>query len=68
MKTPIDFLCYAYAWPEGSCTLFQFYPNGEWDEDKQTLKEALVQYPIEHYEWIYADSLSESLPENRHVT
>ena len=32
--------------------MFLFYPNGEWDEDKLTIHEALRNYPVEDYEWI----------------
>lgn len=61
MKTPIDFMCYEYTYPEGRCTLFQFYPNGEWDEDKLTLNEALERYPIGHYEWIHSESYTHGI-------
>jgi len=35
--------------------MFLFYPDGEWDEDKQTLEEALESYPPEKYEWLHIE-------------
>jgi hypothetical protein len=35
--------------------MFQFFPDGEWDEDKLTLKEALEYYPVDKYEWIFLE-------------
>jgi hypothetical protein len=54
-KTEITFVCYKYNWDDGVGTMFLFYPNGEWDEDKLTLDEALVAYPSDQFEWINAD-------------
>ena len=33
-------------------TLYYFYPNGMWDEDKLTREEALINYPPNKYNWI----------------
>lgn len=49
----IDFVCYKYRFAKGITTLFLFYPDGIWDEDKLTIKEALNKYPIELYNWLY---------------
>ena len=55
-KIEINFVCYAYTWNEGAGTMFQFFPDGVWDEDKLTIEEALKNYPIGKYEWIESDS------------
>ena len=52
-KIPITFTCYKYNWTEYTGTMFLFYPDGEWDEDKLTIADALVNYPIDTYEWIH---------------
>ena len=57
-KEIIYFLCYEYQYCTGVTTLFLFYPSGEWDEDKDTLQEALVKYPPTEYEWVYSDSFN----------
>lgn len=49
----IDFDCYFYE--DGNkekYTLFQFFPNGVWDEDKLTLNEALKKYPPTKFNWL----------------
>lgn len=51
-KIDIGFVCYKYKWDNGVGTMFLFYPDGEWDEDKLTIQEAIKQYPPEKYEWI----------------
>lgn len=52
-KKEIEFTCYASRFNEGLTTLFLFYPQGVWDEDKLTLEDALNKYPVEEYEWVY---------------
>lgn len=54
-KIDITFICYAYKWDEGIGTMFLFYPEGIWDENKLTLEEALQDYPPTKYEWIHSD-------------
>jgi len=54
-KREVGFICYKYQWSEGVGTMFQFFPDGEWDEDKLTLKEALEYYPIDEYEWVFLE-------------
>ena len=49
----IDFDCYFYE--DGNkekYTLFQFFPDGVWDEDKLTLNEALKKYPPTKFNWL----------------
>ena len=42
MRVDIDFDCYLYTYGnDEKVTLFQFFPGGDWDEDKSTLEEAL---------------------------
>ncbi len=53
MKTPINFTCYECRWSDRHGTMFLFYPNGVWDEDKLAIEEALANYPIDKYEWIH---------------
>ena len=49
----IKFVDYAYKFGEdSSCTLFLFYPDNVWDEDKSTLLEALEKYPPTEYNWV----------------
>lgn len=48
----ISFTCYACTFSEGRATIYLFYPEGEWDEDKLSLEEALEAYPITEYNWI----------------
>jgi len=53
MKVDIDFDCYFYAYGDNEkVTLFQFFPNGNWDEDKLTLEEALINYPPAQFNWL----------------
>lgn len=49
----IDFDCYFYedGYKE-KYTLFQFFPDGVWDEDKLTLNEALKKYPPTKFNWL----------------
>jgi hypothetical protein len=54
-KKDITFTCYKYDWDEGTGTLFLFWPDGVWDEDKLTIHEALDRYPVSEYEWIHTD-------------
>lgn len=53
MKTNINFTCYSCIFDEGKRTLYLFYPDGRWDENKSTLEEALVAYPTDKFEWIF---------------
>jgi len=55
-KEIIYFLCYEYVYSQGITTLFLFYPNGEWDDDKNTIQESLVKYPLDKYEWVHSES------------
>lgn len=32
-------------------TMYQFFPNGVWDEDKLQLHEAEARYPRDKFEW-----------------
>jgi len=52
-KIDIDFVCYRYKWTEGVGTMFLFYLDGEWDEDKLCIDEALANYPVDKYNWIH---------------
>lgn len=60
MKENIKFICYRYVYHTDNgnsvTTLFSFYPNGVWDEDKLTIDEAVVQYPPDKYNWIHSDN------------
>ena len=49
----ILFDCYKYYYEqEGETTIFMFWPDGLWDEEKYTLEEALSAYPPSMYNWI----------------
>ncbi len=52
-KTDINFTCYSCIFDVGNRTLYLFYPDGRWDENKYTLVEALAAYPADKYEWIF---------------
>ena len=54
----IKFTCYEYNYSDGVTTLFLFYPDGVWDEDKLSLSDALNNYPISEYEWVHFNSTS----------
>ena len=48
--TDLLFDCYLYIQGNGEqYTLFQFFPDGVWDEDKLTLKEAIKKYGITRF-------------------
>ena len=51
-KIDIEFTCYKYKADDCVFTMFLFYPSGEWDEDKLTIQEALISYPVDEYEWL----------------
>ena len=51
-KIDIEFTCYKYKADDGVFTMFLFYPSGEWDEDKLLIQDALVNYPVDEYEWL----------------
>ena len=36
----------------GITTVYAFFPNGVWDENKLFYEEALKAYPLDEYEWI----------------
>lgn len=36
----------------GLDTVYNFYPNGIWDEYKYTYEEAIQAYPLDEFEWI----------------
>lgn len=55
-KVDIIFDCYASRFSDGTATIFQFWPDGEWDEDKHSLEEALQAYPPAKYNWIKAEN------------
>lgn len=55
-KKFVDFTCYRYDYNSGVCTLFLFYEDGVWNEDKLTVSEALHRYPPNEYEWIHFDA------------
>lgn len=52
---PIDFICYRYTWDKGVGTMFLFYIDGLWDEDKLSIEEALDKYPIDEYNWLHME-------------
>lgn len=53
MRVDIDFDCYLYTYGnDEKVTLFQFFPGGDWDEDKLTLEEALKKYPPTQFNWL----------------
>ena len=58
-KIEINFTCYKYKWGDGVGTMFLFYPEGVWDEDKLTIEEALEHYPVDKYEWIFLEDMDE---------
>ena len=52
----INFMCYPYTDRSGhKYTIFLFYTDGMWGEDKSTLEEALTKYPPDKYNWICID-------------
>ena len=50
----ILFNCYTCKFDEGETTIFLFWPDGEWDENKYMLEEALQEYPVEKFNWVKA--------------
>lgn len=51
MKQSVEFYCYPTTDSSGKYTIFMFYLDGLWDEDKLTLVEAIAKYPPDNYEW-----------------
>lgn len=52
----VVFVCYN-SWSEKDqkdFTLFLFYPDGVWDEDKLMIKDAVKKYPPKKFNWIFA--------------
>ncbi len=45
----INYISHYYK--EYAGRLFQFYPEGTWDEDKMTYNESLIKYPKNKYIW-----------------
>lgn len=54
-KQSITFPCYNCKFNEGTFTVYLFWPNGEWDENKYSLEEALRAYPVDQYEWVLSE-------------
>jgi len=54
-KIDVRFICYEYKFTEGVSTMFKFFPNGVWDEDKLVIEEALRNYPLDQYNWIHTE-------------
>ena len=56
MVIDILFNCYQYKYDDtGVCTLFIFWPNGVWDENKYSTDEAIEVYPPSEYNWIFTE-------------
>lgn len=36
----------------GETTIYYFYPNGVWDDDKLLYEDALIKYPTDQFNWI----------------
>jgi hypothetical protein len=49
----IDSLAYALRLGGGHFPTQRYTPDGQWDEDKLTIEQALQKYPIAEYEWIH---------------
>lgn len=56
-QTDITFTCYKYKYNykgiDNVTTLFLFYIDGIWDENKLTIGQAIKWYPPDEYNWIY---------------
>jgi hypothetical protein len=49
----IDYATYEARFDDiGLCTVYNFYPDGVWDEYTYTYSEALEAYPLDEYEWV----------------
>ena len=56
----VFFVCYPYRDGSGhEFVMYLFYPDGVWDDDKLTEKEALDNYPMSEYNWIQESELEE---------
>lgn len=51
-KIDITYVTGQTIFDTGQETIYFFYPNGIWDEDKLTLDEAKKKYPDSKYNWI----------------
>lgn len=53
MRQTVDYTVYQTYSTTDQCwwTVYQFYINGEWDEDKSTLEDGLSKYPKATYDW-----------------
>lgn len=51
----IEFTVYKSEDVHGELWLFLFYIDGEWDEWKWTLEEAIDKYPLDKYTWVSID-------------
>jgi hypothetical protein len=51
-KQDVIFTCYPYQYTEGLSTMFQFWVDGIWDEDKDTLEQGLKKYPADRWNWV----------------
>jgi len=52
MKKVIKFLMYNYTSTEGQSPIVLCYEDGQWDEHKHTVEEAVDMYPPSIYEWV----------------
>lgn len=60
--TDIHFVDYLYTGADDiQWTMFLFYLDGIWDEDKSTLEEGLKKYPPAKYNWLHIEEVSDGL-------
>lgn len=49
----IEYTTCITVFDELEVTIYYFYPNGIWDDDKLLLAEAQLKYPVNKYNWIF---------------
>jgi hypothetical protein len=54
-KKDVTFICYLCDFTDGQYTIFQFWVDGIWDEDKNTLEEGILKYPLDKWNWMLAE-------------
>jgi hypothetical protein len=53
-RTRIEYSSYETSFNGVRTRIYQFWPDGVWDENKYTLEEAQKAYPKSQYDWVKA--------------
>lgn len=61
-KTQINYTSHESLSDDGPWTVYFFYPDGVWDEDKLTLKEAEAKYPPKKFDWVKIEDEEDDEP------